>query len=457
MGSDRVKSALFVDFDNIFQGLFDDDRDVARAFARKPDAWLERLATAGMESGVSRQFLIRRCYLNPQGAPSVAREGGGKARDPMITYGTFRGAFTRAGFEVIDCPSLTNSQKNAADIRIALDVLELALLGTPCEEFVLASGDSDFTPLLHRLSARDKRSLLVASGPVAAACKAAATQYLDGAATVELIRPVRRATDRRVAAPPAGLESAGLEPAALEPAGLEPAALEPAGLESAGLESAGLESAGLESAGLGLAATEPGELGSGGAASEAAVVDDPPADALRRAGLPVGDAMSWQALSVTMAESIGVAAPFVGLVTRTCRDALHAGGVDWSRHVVNDILQVCRRGGISLHEPVAPSPESVLQALLQGVVVDGVHKGFVLSPTTVLELGRHLGVVGTNAPASDDSVDSRAESVPAATTATPAPLQVAVYHPAPSTPLLAPGDALPPPLPPPFVDSMAAC
>ncbi len=193
-----VKSALFVDFDNIYQGLFDHGRSHANAFARKPEAWLARLDRLLLGENTNRDFLIRRCYLNPDGSPLVKLDdevtpGGRKIsrtkRETSIVYRQFRNFFTKAGFEVIDCPSLTNSQKNAADIRIALDVLELVLLGTPADEFVIASGDADFTPLLHRVNARDKRSFMISAGAMSAAVSSAATRWINGDDTLALISP----------------------------------------------------------------------------------------------------------------------------------------------------------------------------------------------------------------------------------------------------------------------------
>lgn len=81
------RSALFVDFDNIYLGLLDTDAAAARAFAESPDRWVEAL-TAGEEdaSQFRRRWLVRVCYLNP------------------VRFGAFRPFFTRSGFRVVDCP-----------------------------------------------------------------------------------------------------------------------------------------------------------------------------------------------------------------------------------------------------------------------------------------------------------------------------------------------------------------
>ena len=71
-GRDPIKSALFVDFDNVYSGLRRIDEVAAEHFATNPARWLtwiEQGLTSHSNSseGVSqeRSILIRRCYLNP--------------------------------------------------------------------------------------------------------------------------------------------------------------------------------------------------------------------------------------------------------------------------------------------------------------------------------------------------------------------------------------------------------
>lgn len=49
------------------------------------------------------------------------------------------------------------SRKNAADIKMAVDALELAFEREFVDAFVICTGDSDFTPLVHKLRALDKQ------------------------------------------------------------------------------------------------------------------------------------------------------------------------------------------------------------------------------------------------------------------------------------------------------------
>lgn len=178
----RVRTALYLDFDNVFSGLLKLDPAAAIAFAETPGVWLERLRTSLTVEG-ERALLVRRCYMNPSG--SVPNPGTPATR---LHFSRFRPYFTRAGFDVIDCPSLTQGTKNAADIRMVLDAME-ALNGlTHYDEFVLASGDSDLTPLLVRLRAADRRTTIVSPFDAAEAFTSIADRLIDGQQALELMQ-----------------------------------------------------------------------------------------------------------------------------------------------------------------------------------------------------------------------------------------------------------------------------
>ncbi|MCD0452972.1 NYN domain-containing protein [Actinocorallia sp. API 0066] len=152
---DGVRAALYLDFDNVFSGLFKLDPRAALRFARDPGGWLGRLPSAA--GGGRRRWLILRCYLNPGGSVP----GHDAAGEPVRLYfSKFRAPFVRAGFEVVDCPPY-NATKNGADIRIVIDALDALHSGTGYEEFVIASGDSDMAPLLQRLRRADRRTMVV--------------------------------------------------------------------------------------------------------------------------------------------------------------------------------------------------------------------------------------------------------------------------------------------------------
>lgn len=159
-----IKSALFVDFDNIYLGLRQLDEVAAEHFAMDPARWLtwmERGMPREEDTGENgeplqqRNILIRRCYLNP--------------RD----FYRYRPSFTRTAFNVIDCPSLTSQGKNSADIYMVMDIIDTLEHKTKFDEFIIFSGDADFTPVLLRLRAHDTRSAILAAGPASEAYKAA--------------------------------------------------------------------------------------------------------------------------------------------------------------------------------------------------------------------------------------------------------------------------------------------
>jgi hypothetical protein len=167
---DRMKAAIFIDFDNVFSALYQTDSRAGLAFAEHPEEWLATLSEFSQE-GTQRAFLIRRCYINPSGGLDTRTH-------ERIWYYKFRPYFTKAGFEVIDCPSLTFQHKNAADIRICLDILDTLGRATRYDEYVIASGDSDFTPLLQRLRAADRRITVMATTSAAAAYRGVADQFM---------------------------------------------------------------------------------------------------------------------------------------------------------------------------------------------------------------------------------------------------------------------------------------
>ena len=167
-----TKTALLIDFDNVFISLWDLDRNAALQFASDPSDWLQVLANTHL-NGEPRRWLVARCYLNPAGFVNAAD------RSERVYFSRFRPGLVRAGFEVIDCPAVTRQGKNAADIRIVLDVLDLLSHRTRFDEFVLASGDADFMPLLQRIRAEDRRITIMSPSYLASAYTAVADRIVD--------------------------------------------------------------------------------------------------------------------------------------------------------------------------------------------------------------------------------------------------------------------------------------
>jgi hypothetical protein len=161
-----MKSALFVDFDNVFSGLRRLDPAVADRFAFQPLNWIRWLtdslpAPPHAPEGAARRLLVRRCYLNPQ------------------VYQRFRPAFNRAGFEIIDCPAMTSEGKTSTDIHMVLDIVELLQHQVHYDEFIVFSADADFTPVLRKLRRWDRRTTVLAIGFPSAAYQASADLLID--------------------------------------------------------------------------------------------------------------------------------------------------------------------------------------------------------------------------------------------------------------------------------------
>jgi hypothetical protein len=168
----RLRCALFVDFDNVYIGLQRLDPAAAEAFATHPGHWLSGLESGTDDDGdFTRRFLVRACYLNPS------------------VFSQFRPNFTRAGFSVVDCPSLTQQGKSSADINLVLDAVDALAAPTYYDEFVIVSADADFTPLAHRFRAADRRVTIITASPAASAYRAVADSVITADALTELVLP----------------------------------------------------------------------------------------------------------------------------------------------------------------------------------------------------------------------------------------------------------------------------
>jgi hypothetical protein len=161
-----MKSALFVDFDNVYSQLRQLQPDAAERFARHPSEWIGWLTGSlalpePHDEAQRRRLLVRRCYLNPN------------------WYQTYRHAFLRAGFEIVDCPPVTSQGKTSTDIHMVLDVVDLLQHETHYDEFIVLSADADFTPLLRKLRRFDRRTTVLAIGFPSAAYQASADLLID--------------------------------------------------------------------------------------------------------------------------------------------------------------------------------------------------------------------------------------------------------------------------------------
>jgi hypothetical protein len=160
-----VLSTVFVDYDNIYLSLKRKNEEAAKRFAKDAALWLREIEsgrlitpTNGSNFTTPRRIVMSRCYGNP-----VPRRNASDNSTDMNSFPFVRHHFLRAGFEVVDCPPLTAQLKNSADIRMVMDVRDVLNHETRFDEFILLSGDADFTPVLHRLRAHARRTAVFAN------------------------------------------------------------------------------------------------------------------------------------------------------------------------------------------------------------------------------------------------------------------------------------------------------
>jgi uncharacterized protein (TIGR00288 family) len=124
---DRI--ALFLDYENLALG--------AREHLGGMVFDLRPIADALAERG---RVVVRRAYAD------------------WSYFDEDRRMLTRSHVELIEMPQrMGASRKNAADIKMAVDAVELAFEREYISTFVICTGDSDFTPLVHKLRELNKR------------------------------------------------------------------------------------------------------------------------------------------------------------------------------------------------------------------------------------------------------------------------------------------------------------
>ncbi len=89
------------------------------------------------------RILIRRAYSD--------WSKGGNVRDQLLEF----------GIEPVHVFQASSSGKNASDIRMAIDAIDL-LYSSPVDTFVIVSGDADFLPLVNKL--RSSGKMVVGAG-----------------------------------------------------------------------------------------------------------------------------------------------------------------------------------------------------------------------------------------------------------------------------------------------------
>jgi uncharacterized protein (TIGR00288 family) len=118
--------ALFCDFENIALGVRD-----AKYAPFDIKKVLERLLLKG-------SIVVKKAYCDWE------------------RYKEFKSTMHEAAFELIEIPHVRQSGKNSADIRMVVDALDLCYTKAHVDTFVIISGDSDFSPLVSKLSENNK-------------------------------------------------------------------------------------------------------------------------------------------------------------------------------------------------------------------------------------------------------------------------------------------------------------
>ncbi len=146
----RLASALHVDFDNVYGHLRDEDPQAAGAFAVAPAGWirwLENGLPGKLSNGQLRTIAARYCYLNPR------------------QFGRFAGPFQHAGFQLVDCLTLSDQGTTTAQMVVGMfDVLSANSVG----EFVVITTKPDFAPVLARLRQYRRHTVAIVAAEAAA-------------------------------------------------------------------------------------------------------------------------------------------------------------------------------------------------------------------------------------------------------------------------------------------------
>jgi uncharacterized LabA/DUF88 family protein len=123
---DEQRLALFIDFENIAIGVRD-------AHYRKFDVnlVLERLLDKG-------KLLVKKAYAD------------------WSRYSDYKRSFHESAIELIEVPQKSIGGKNSADIRLVVDAMDMSFQKEHVNAFVIASGDSDFSPLVSKLKENNK-------------------------------------------------------------------------------------------------------------------------------------------------------------------------------------------------------------------------------------------------------------------------------------------------------------
>src|SRR5205814_3401011 len=79
-----------------------------------------------------------------------------KAYADWSRYSDYKRSFHEAAIELIEVPQKSVGGKNSADIRLVVDAMDMSFQKEHINCFVVASGDSDFSPLVSKLKENNK-------------------------------------------------------------------------------------------------------------------------------------------------------------------------------------------------------------------------------------------------------------------------------------------------------------
>ncbi len=128
---DRLRIAVFIDFDNIEIGV-------------------KNTLGAAFDAGLVLEALKERGEVVSKMAYSDWQRAGGYSR-----------ALTQHAIRMVQRNLTPGGDKNGADINLALDALEMAFTHPHINAFVIVGGDSDFISLVEKLKQYDKKVFVV--------------------------------------------------------------------------------------------------------------------------------------------------------------------------------------------------------------------------------------------------------------------------------------------------------
>ncbi len=184
--------AIFLDLENLFGGY---ENNVTRVQIGKIVSGIEQIVRA---KGVGGHTATARAYAN-----------WGRA-----DMGVYQRQMLECGVEPVQVFSFNKGVKNAADIELCVDVLEVAHESPWVDVFVIVTGDGGFIPLIRRLHRLNKYAIVVSTndpnaGEVNPLLKSVADEYhqidVSGALAVKtkVVPPAAAAAPVAAAAPAA--------------------------------------------------------------------------------------------------------------------------------------------------------------------------------------------------------------------------------------------------------------